>query len=132
MADDRPDLTLKRQSLKISEAELQRQVLDWMKRHRVFGFRIPLGPVLHRKGHGDAVRGFWKKNHLKGFPDIHGVLRRRDKGRAFYIELKSRTGKLEAEQLMWMTDLAAAGAACAVVRSLEDLVRVMVEWGEVG
>ena len=126
------DFKLKAPRGHLLESELQRQVIDWLNIHRVLVVRVPVGPVLHRKGFGANVKQHWKKNPLKGFPDLHGVLRRRHKGRAFYLELKSKTGSLEQEQRMWLTDLAAAGAAVAVVRSLEDLVRIMAEWGEVG
>lgn len=127
--DERPELKLMQP--RVSEAELQRCVLDWCEIRGVFAVRMPLGPVLHRKGKGANVKAVWKKNHLKGFPDIHGVLKRKHRGRAFYLELKAKDGRLSPEQREWLEDLEAVGAACAVVRSLEDLVMVMREWGEI-
>lgn len=72
----------------------------------------------------------YKKNPLKGFPDIAGVLKRRDRGRFFAIELKTKTGKLSPEQIMWAMELEQSGAAVAVVRSIEDLEAFFTEHGE--
>jgi hypothetical protein len=65
-------------------------------------------------------------------PDIMGILSRRHNGRAFFLELKTSEGRLSPEQTQWLVDLQSAGAACAVIRSMDDLARVMAEWGEVG
>jgi len=103
--------------MKISEADITRAVISWMDRHDIKWWRMPLGAVMHQIG-GKMV---YKKNPLKGFPDIAGVLKRRDKGRFFAIELKTKTGKLSPEQIMWQMNLEESGAAVAVVRSIEDL-----------
>jgi hypothetical protein len=67
---------------------------------------------------------------MKGFPDIAGVLTRKEKGRLFVVELKRPNGKPSPEQVEWMIRLSNAGVACALVRSFEDLVEAMREWGE--
>jgi hypothetical protein len=114
-----------------SEADLQRAVFAWMKSHGIFAWRMPVGPVVQRQVVRGAMQTHWKKSPLKGFPDIAGVLRRGRPGVLFVLELKSKRGECTPEQVSWMVDLQAAGAAGAVVRSLDDLYRVMREWGEV-
>jgi hypothetical protein len=112
------------------ESDLQSACLEWLQAKRIFAVRVPLGPVLHRLGHGENVRTFWRKNPLKGFPDCHGILQKKYRGRAFYLEFKSAKGRLTPEQVSWLANLQAAGAACAVIRSLRELERIMREWGE--
>ena len=113
------------------ESNLQRAVFQWLELHRIFAWRMPIGPVVHRKNTKHGLQEFWKKSPLKGFPDIAGVLRKKYPGVLFTLELKSSQGRLMEEQVHWMTDLQAAGARCALIRSIEDLESVMVRWGEI-
>lgn len=110
-----------------SEGSLQTAVFQWLKLHRIFAWRMPIGPVIR----GSKGAQVWTKSPIKGFPDIAGVLRRSQPGVLFTIELKSSRGKLEPDQVAWMVDLQAAGARCAVVRSIAELEAVMADWGEV-
>lgn len=113
------------------EADLQRAVLAWLKVRGIFAWRMPIGPVLHREVRGGAMITHWKKSPLKGFPDVAGVLQRRRKGSLFALELKTAKRKLTPEQVMWMVNLQAAGAAVATIRSVADLELAMRDWGEV-
>jgi hypothetical protein len=97
-----------------------------MTSHGIKWWRMNLGAVMHQVG-GKMI---YKKNPLKGFPDIAGVLKRRDRGRFFAIELKTKTGRLSPEQMMWQMELERVGAAVAVVRSIEDLEAFFMEHGE--
>ena len=110
----------------LSESDLQRAVMAWLKKRCIMHFRMPLGAVMHQVG-GQMI---WKKNPLKGFPDIAGVLKRRDKGRFFAIELKTAKGRLSPEQTYWQMALAETGAAVAVIRSIDDLEAFFHEHGE--
>lgn len=109
------------------ESELQKQVFDWLKARGIFAWRMPIGPVMRGKP-GQAV---YSKSPIKGFPDIAGVLQKRYRGRLFVLELKVEKREMTPEQVAWMVDLQAAGAAGALIRSLEDLERVMRLWGEI-
>lgn len=111
-----------------SEADLQVAVFDWLKARRIFAWRMPISPVM--RGGGKRKVSF-SKSPIKGFPDIAGVLQRQRRGVLFTIELKTEKGEITPEQVAWMVDLQAAGAACAVVRSIADLERAMREWGEI-
>lgn len=115
----------------MSEAELQTAVLKWLKLYKIFAWRMPVGPVVHRRGIGGSVKEVWKPSPIKGFPDIAGVLTKSHPGKFFVIELKSGTGKLRPEQKDWISSLQTAGACVAVVRSLDGLQQVMRQWGEI-
>jgi hypothetical protein len=110
----------------MKESDLQRVAADWMTLHNIKWWRMPLGAVMHQVG-GKMV---YKKNPLKGFPDIAGVLRRRDRGRFFAIELKTKTGKLSPEQIMWQIALEESGAAVTVVRSVDEMEAFFLSVGE--
>lgn len=89
---------------------------------------MPIGPVVHTVG----KKQIWKKNPLKGFPDIAGVLSSDEHfGKLFVLEIKTDKGKLKPEQKQWLIDLSENGVACAVIRSVDDVVEVMIDWGEV-
>lgn len=114
------------------EANLQRAAFQWLQLHRIFAWRMPVGPVIHRrKSKSGFINEHWKKSPLKGFPDIAGVLRKKHPGVLFVWELKSDTGELSPEQVQWLTDLQAAGVKCAVIRSVDDMIAAMVRWGEI-
>ena len=48
-----------------------------------------------------------------------------DNGRVFWIECKSRTGKVRPEQLALHTWMSKLGHSCYVVRSLEEFFKVV-------
>ena len=83
---------------------------------------MPLGPVLHTQG--GQVR--YKKNPLKGFPDIAGILKRK-KGQFFACEFKAASGRTTPEQTEWHERLRESGAVVFVVKSLEEFIEKMGE-----
>lgn len=102
--------------LMISEAEIQRSIMDFLAYASVTRWRVNLGPVNVRKGK-TLVRA---KNALRGFPDIAGVLPGGD-GKMFVIEVKKPGGRLTFEQRSWRDILKAAGVLYILATSLEDV-----------
>ncbi len=90
----------------MSEASLTARILAWLRGN---GF-------LAWKYHG-SVFG------VNGMPDIHAV---RD-GRFYCFEVKTAKGRLTKLQERKLAELAAAGAVCGVVRSLDDVQRLIEE-----
>jgi len=113
------------------ETELSSQVRRLFQLYKITAWRMPVGPVIHRYGSKGAVKEVWKKNPLKGFPDWAGVLKRRHRGVMFVIELKSEGGDTTPEQDEWLSVLQSSGVACAVCRSLAEVVQALREWGEI-
>lgn len=105
------------------EADFQRQLLLWLKRHKIEHWRMPLGPVVRNGGQ-------WTKNPLKGFPDIMGLLTKEHHGKAWALELKSPTGKITKEQTDWLARLKMHGAAVAVITNLAEAHLFFEYWGE--
>ncbi len=58
----------------------------------------------------------------RGFSDVFG---HRPDGRAFYIEVKSATGRLRPEQDAFLAAMRRSGALAGVARSPEDAIRIV-------
>lgn len=110
----------------MKESQLQLAVTKWLTYHRIMWWRMPLGAIIHNVG-GKQI---FRKNPLKGFPDIAGICQGKERGRFFSIELKSDSGRMTLEQKNWQNEIMTAGGFHAVVKSIEDLELVMVAWGE--
>lgn len=93
------------------ETEIQRQILDWLTSRRIWHRRLSIGAV--------KVKGARRKNPLKGFPDIFGILPD-GLGRMFVIEVKTKSGRLKEEQLQCRAELEAKGVVYILARSLDD------------
>lgn len=93
----------------VSEADLQRQVLDFLRLRRIPATRNQAGHV--------RVGGSWLNLGTPGWPDIIACYR----GRFLGIEVKRRGEQPGPLQLRAHEELVAAGAAILVVHSLAEL-----------
>ena len=93
----------------LREAEIQRQVLDYLRLRRIPATRNQAGHV--------RVGRSWINLGTTGWPDIVACWR----GRFLGIEIKRPGEEPEPEQLRAHAELAAAGALILVVHSLEEL-----------
>jgi hypothetical protein len=59
----------------------------------------------------------------KGFSDLFG--HRLSDARAFYLEVKTATGRARPEQLAFIAAMKKRGALAAIVRSVEDARRAL-------
>jgi hypothetical protein len=101
----------------VKETAIQRDILDWLRAHGHMAERMSLGGVRHG--------GIYKKNPLKGFPDIFAVLKG-GSGRLIAIEVKTKQGRLTKEQIEWGDKLRSFGVAAIVARSVDD-VKTLVD-----
>lgn len=77
-------------------------------------------------GGGGALRGAILKGmgYCAGVPDLMLVA-----GKAYFLEIKCRTGKVSSAQHDTMSALERAGADCAVVRSVDKALAMVLFWG---
>lgn len=101
----------------MKEADLQRAVLDWLQLNNYCHWRAYTGPVV--RGKPGATR--FSKNPAAGFPDICVISKMRP-GRLMTFELKTKTGRLRPEQLMWAERLFEAGVPHYTVRTPEMFI----------
>ena len=93
-----------------SETEIVKAILDYLAANRIVAWRNNTGAAMNPAGR--LVRF-----GTPGMPDIAGVL---PGGRALFLEVKGRHGRLNPHQQRMISWLLATGALVAVVRSIED------------
>ena len=99
------------------ETEIQKSILDLL---------LGLG-VLVWRNHNQGVRIAGKgriKSPSSGIPDIVGVCAN---GRFLGIEVKTKTGKVEAHQIAFHDRISLSGGLCFVARSVDDLDQFLPE-----
>lgn len=99
--------------VKISEAQVQKTILEWLQVHGIFNFRtnnigVPLG------------NGKFRPSPVRGLPDIIVVWH----GEFIGLEVKSRTGKQSDFQKEFQKNVTEAGGLYYVVRSIEDCQKI--------
>ena len=98
----------------MKESEIQKQILDWLKlQSGGFFFRTNnIGVPLHGESGG------YRPSPVKGLADIIGVF----KGHFIAIEVKTRKGKLTANQIEFLNNVIGGGGHAIVARSLETVI----------
>lgn len=59
----------------------------------------------------------------KGFPDVFGF--RRSDNKIFFLEIKTKTGRLRKEQKAMLDNLKSMGCLCGVARSVEEARKII-------
>lgn len=112
----------KPRAVKITEAQIQVQVIDYLNsclRDNAIAFAIPNG----------GLRSATEAKRLKaqgvtaGVPDLEIIHR----GRALFIEMKSAKGTLSASQKFMIPLIKLAGSPVAICRSTEDVIDFLIE-----
>lgn len=103
----------------VREAEVQAAIQDYLDAIDVLHWRVCVAAIPARTSVGGRR---WRKNKLKGHPDLAGV---REGGRYFAIEVKrpGAEANLSPEQLTWKADLERRGVLYVVASSVEDVRR---------
>ena len=97
---------------KQSEADLMRSIMIALSNDGHFVARANVGLFFTKDGR--PIRS----GLPVGFSDVFG--NRAGDARAFYIEVKTPTGRATAAQLAFLRAMATRGAIAGVVRSIED------------
>ena len=116
--DNEAIVDFKRKMKPLSEAQIQRQIMDYLNANpKVFAWRQNTGGVPLHDGSG----GF-RPAPFKGVSDIIGVMK--PAGQVLAIEVKSQSGKLNAEQSHFLDSVRRAGGVAIVATSVDDVERV--------
>lgn len=115
-------MTAKVIGLPISEATLHQLVSDWLDLALPDDAWFTTFPL----GSGGMIRGAQLKARgtKRGTPDILLIYQ----SQAYFIELKTQTGRLSDSQHECHESLALAGARVATCRSLKDVAAALKEW----
>ena len=106
----------------LSEHDIQRVVMEYLKRHPKVAFvgRFNSGTAQNTDDYGNTR--FTRFNSVRGFSDIHGMLKG---GRALYVEVKSKTGRATADQQLFIDMVTASGGLAFIARSVEDVIAML-------
>lgn len=100
----------------MTEADIQNSIRVALSPHAVV-FRINVGSGTTYDGRNFSTGA------PKGYSDLSGF--RKNDGKAFFIEVKTKTGKLRPEQENFLAVMRKNGALAGVARSIEDALKII-------
>lgn len=104
----------KQKPLHEKEADLLKQVIQYLKFAGIWFKRVQVGPT-PRSRNGITV---FTPSTMTGMPDIIACIH----GRLCAMELKSQRGKLSEAQEKTLNEMALAGAKVIVAHSLDEII----------
>ena len=101
----------------LSESDIQKTIMAYLRAHPSVGVVIRINSgVMETDGRYTAF------NSQKGMSDIMGVMKT---GRAFFIEVKSKTGKPTQAQDDFIVKALSSMAYAGIARSIEDVDKIL-------
>lgn len=98
----------------MTEAQIQRAVIDLLTKSGVFCFSVPNNPK------GRRTVGF-----KAGIPDVWAI----HDGKVFALELKTETGRPSEEQLAAVSAINEAGGFATIAEGLDKAIAICQAWG---
>ena len=110
--------------MKETEAQIQKTILQWAALYnRILMHRINvIGTPLHKAG-----KTIYRPSTNKGMADIHATVMVNKIPVSVWLEVKTKKGRISANQKAFKDSVEAAGGFYYVVRSIEDVMLVMKE-----
>jgi hypothetical protein len=103
--------------VKETEAQIQKAILQWGGYKRILMHRINvIGTPLHKDG-----LTVYRPSTNRGMADIHATVLVESIPVSVWLEVKTKKGKLSANQKAFQESIEAAGGYYHVVRSIEDV-----------
>lgn len=104
-----------------SEAQILKAILKLLHRHPKVASAVRFNSGTFVKQYGDKTH-YIRANTQMGMADIQGMLHG---GRMYALEVKSRTGRVMEHQEAYLAKIRAGGGLAAVVRSVDDVVKLL-------
>jgi len=109
--------------VKETEAHIQKAIMQWGQYKKVLMHRINvIGTPLHKDG-----LTVYRPSTNKGMADIHATVLVGNIPVSVWLEVKTKKGRISANQKAFQESVEAAGGFYYVVRSIEDVMLVMKE-----
>ena len=103
--------------MKETEAQIQKAIMQWGQYKKVLMHRINvIGTPLHKNG-----LTVYRPSTNKGMADIHATVLVEGIPVSVWLEVKTKRGKLSANQKAFQESVEAAGGFYYVVRSIDDV-----------
>ena len=104
-------------NVKETEAQIQKAIMQWGGYKRILMHRINvIGTPLHKAG-----KTIYRPSTNKGMADIHATIVVGNIPVSVWFEVKTKKGKLSANQKAFQESIEAAGGFYYVVRSIDDV-----------
>lgn len=112
----------------IKEAGVQRMIRAYLAAKGIESIHVPNGAVLagDARSRGRQMVKLKEQGLRIGFPDLIAFC---PKGRIGFIEVKSETGRVSADQKICHEWLICLGHKVSVCRSIEDVQETLELWG---
>ena len=98
----------------MSEADIQRGIIEALGAIGAFALRVQAGKVQVRRG--------WMQLAPQGTPDIYVLVP--PHGLSVWLEIKSAKGEERESQIAWATQARKRGAVVETVRTVEEALQV--------
>ena len=109
--------------MKETEAQIQKSILQWAAAKRILMFRINvIGTPLHKGG-----KTIYRPSTNKGMADIHCQVLVNKIPVSVWLEVKTKKGRISANQKAFKDSVEAAGGYYYLVRSIEDVELALAE-----
>jgi len=103
--------------VKETEAQIQKAIMQWGQYKKVLMHRINvIGTPLHKDG-----LTVYRPSTNRGMADIHATVLVEGIPVSVWLEVKTKKGKLSANQKAFQESIEAAGGFYYVVRSIDDV-----------
>ena len=103
--------------MKETEAQIQKAIMQWGQYKKVLMHRINvIGTPLHKDG-----LTVYRPSTNRGMADIHATVLVEGIPVSVWLEVKTKKGKLSANQKAFQESIEAAGGFYYVVRSIDDV-----------
>ena len=105
------------EKVKETEAQIQKAIMQWGQYKKVLMHRINvIGTPLHKAG-----KTIYRPSTNRGMADIHATVLVEGIPVSVWLEVKTKKGKLSANQKAFQESIEAAGGFYYVVRSIDDV-----------
>lgn len=111
------------------ESDIQRMVAVLLDGMRLVWFHPPNGAYLGGANRARAGAQLKRQGLKSGVPDVVILTPAPSNGRACFIELKTRTGRLSHDQRVWKGKIEDLGYNWALCRHVDDVLSILHEWG---
>ena len=108
---------------KETEAQIQKTILQWGAYKKILMHRINvIGTPLHKAG-----KTIYRPSTNKGMADIHATVMVGDIPVSVWLEVKTKKGRISANQRAFNDVITRAGGFYYVVRSIDDVELALAE-----
>lgn len=111
-----------------TEAQILKACMQYLRHHPRVALVYRVNSGTFGAQNRDGSTRYIRANTQRGMTDIAGTM---SDGRALYVEIKSRTGRVQPHQEAFLLAAQKAGAIAGVVRSVDDLVALLDTAGQI-